>query len=66
MSDYYTTRDIVIPAGTAIGSPPSKSSRWGHDYEAVVGVGRDHSGYFSMDLDEAIESGLIQPKEPNK
>jgi hypothetical protein len=56
---YVLTRDLVIPAGTVIDTPPIQSTRWGSDFEAIIGVGRDHSGYFSMDIDEALDSGLV-------
>lgn len=57
---YRTTRDLVIPAGTELGSPPVASTRWGKDYEAVIGIDRDHSGYFSMDLKEGLGAGFIE------
>lgn len=63
MPRYRTTRDIVIPAGTILAEPPTQSSRWGSDHEAVVGLGRDHSGYFSVDVADAAESGFIEPVE---
>lgn len=56
---YVTTRDIVIPAGTELAPPPTKSSRWGSDYEAVVGHGRDHTSFWTMNLDEALAIGVV-------
>jgi hypothetical protein len=57
---FTTTRDVVIPAGTLIQAPPSKSSRWGRDWEGVVELDRDHTGWFSLDLNDAIDTGLVQ------
>jgi hypothetical protein len=57
---YVTTQDILIPAGTEVGAPPQRSSRWGEDYEAVVGHGRDHTSYWTVNLDDAIELGLVR------
>lgn len=57
---YRTTRDIVIPAGTAIEAPPTRSSRWGTDHEGVVGLGPDHAGYFSMNIAEGVASGAVE------
>ena len=54
-----TTRDIVIPAGSEIISPPSNSTRWGKDHEIIVEVDKDHTGYFTIDLEEAQEAGLV-------
>lgn len=55
-----TTRDIVIPAGTELVSPPVSSTRWGKDYECFVEIDKDHTGQFSIDLDEAFEAGLVE------
>lgn len=53
-----TARDIVIPAGSKLHSPPIASTRWGRDHEVIVGLGRDYTGYLSMDLEDAVESGF--------
>lgn len=58
-----TTRDIVIPAGTELQDPPIQSTRWGKHLEAVIGVDADRCGYFSIDLHEALESGLVEKVE---
>lgn len=55
-----TTRDIIIPAGTELVSPPLSSTRWGKDYEAIIGIDTDHTCYLTMDLDEGYESGIIE------
>lgn len=57
---YVTTRDVVIPAGTEFFPPPTASSRWGKDHEAIVGIDRDHTAYLSMDMSEALEAGIIE------
>lgn len=54
-----TTRDLVVPAGTEVLSPPSASTRWGKDYEVIVGVDDDHTAYLSLDLYDAIEIGFV-------
>lgn len=56
---YKTTRDIIIPAGTEIARPPIASTRWGRDYEGLVGLGDDWTGYFSVNLEGALKSGLV-------
>jgi hypothetical protein len=62
---FATTRDVVIPAGTLIQAPPTKSSRWGHDWEGVVEIDRDRTGYFSLDLSDAINTGLVTEVSPS-
>lgn len=58
--DYQTTRDIVIPAGTIIGRPPTRSSRWGSDFEGLVALDKDHTAYVSFDVEEGLEAGVIE------
>lgn len=58
---YLTTRDIVIPAGTEVGRPPTLSTRWGKDHEAIVEIDADHTGYFTLDASDGVESGLLSP-----
>lgn len=60
---YITTRDIVIPAGTVLMEPPTHSSRWRSDYDAPVGLGKDHTGYFSVDPKEGLASGWLAAKD---
>jgi hypothetical protein len=60
MKKYRTTRDIVVPAGTEVGTPPTASTRWGKDHEAVVALDNDHTAYLSMDLAEGLEAGAIE------
>lgn len=57
---YRTTRDIVIPAGTELLAPPIASSRWRKDHEAVLALGPDHCGYFSVDPEEGLASGWLE------
>lgn len=57
---YRTTADIVIPAGTILMSPPVASTRWGRDWEAVVGHGRDHCSTWSIDIEQGLEAGVIE------
>ena len=57
---YQTTRDIVIPAGTELSAPPKHSTRWGDDFEAILPLGRDHCGCFSVDPQEGLASGLLE------
>lgn len=65
MGSYFvTSRDIVIPKGSRFCDPPTQSTRWGKDYEVIVPIGDDHTGYFSMDLREAQESGLAEEQQP--
>jgi fructose/tagatose bisphosphate aldolase len=62
MKTYITTKDIIIPAGTILAAPPKHSTRWANDYDAPVALGKDHCGYFSVDIAEAIEAGFIEGK----
>jgi hypothetical protein len=62
MKTYITTKDIIIPAGTILAAPPTHSTRWANDYDAPVALGRDHCGYFSVDIAEGIEAGFIEGK----
>lgn len=55
-----TTKDLIIPAGTELMSPPTASTRWGKDYEAVVGIDKDHIGWFTIDLEEALDAGFVE------
>jgi hypothetical protein len=64
MIEFHTTKDIIIPAGTVLCPPPRHSTRWANDYDAPVALGKDHCGYFSVDIAEAIEAGFIE--EQNK
>lgn len=57
---YRTTRDIVIPAGTELAPPPTQSTRWRNDHEAVLGLGKDHCGYLSIDPQEGLDSGYLE------
>jgi hypothetical protein len=59
-SRYVTTRDIIIPAGTELTPPPTESTRWRKDYEAIVADGRDNVVYLSADVKEALATGLIR------
>lgn len=62
MAEYVLTSDVVIPAGTVLASPPTASTRWGSDFEAVVGLGCDHTSYWSVTLADALAIGLVEVK----
>jgi hypothetical protein len=64
MKTYHTAKDIIIPAGTRLHAPPTHSSRWKNDYDAPVALGKDHTGYFSVDIKQGIEAGWVE--EQNK
>lgn len=57
---YVTTRDIVIPAGTVLHEPCLFASHWRDNHEAVIGHGRDHSSYWSVNLQDALRLGLVE------
>lgn len=57
---YVTTYDIIIPAGTELIRPPTASTRWGKDHEAVIGHGVDHVSYWSIDIEEGLSAGIIK------
>jgi len=63
MTEYYTTKDIIIPAGTVLSPPPTDSTRWRSDYDTPVALGNDHCGYFSVDIAEGIDAGWIEIRE---
>jgi len=60
---YYLKQDLVIPAGTEITVPPTASSRWGKDHEAVVHLHKDLAGYLSMDIREATFLGIVRAEK---
>lgn len=60
---YRTTKDIVIPTGTEFESPPAYSSRWGADFEAVIGLDKDHTAYLALDPEEGLKSGFLEEAE---
>jgi hypothetical protein len=62
---YVITRDVIIPAGTHLMAPPVKSSRWGNDWEGVIAIDSDHTGYFSIELGVAIDAGLVVELKPD-
>lgn len=64
---YRLTRDFIIPAGTEVGSPPTKSSRWGKDFEAIAAIDNDHTAFLTLNLDDGLYTGLVEkvgPKTP--
>lgn len=65
MAEYYTTKDIIIPAGTVLTPPPTHSTRWRNDYDAPVALGNDHCGYFSVNISEGVAAGWIEIREKN-
>lgn len=60
MKKYRTTRDILVPAGTELGSPPIASTRWMTHHEAFVALDKDHTAYLSMDLADGLDAGVIE------
>lgn len=60
MTSYRTTRDIIIPEGTILRPPPMRSTRWHKDHDAPVALGPDNTGYFSVDVEDALDSGWIE------
>jgi hypothetical protein len=64
MSKYRTTEDIVIPFGTEIDVEPPHSRNFVTAYATVlVGITAGTTAEFIMDLQEALESGLIEEAE---
>jgi hypothetical protein len=62
---YVTTRDIVIPAGTEVDISPAGMGRTIHcDFASILTAEtKDHTSEWSMPLDEALELGIVAPKE---
>lgn len=44
-------RDIVIPAGLVMDDAPRITKRYGPWCEALIGLDRDHTARFTLDLD---------------
>lgn len=57
---YRLTRDFIIPAGSEVFPPPTKSTSWGKHHEVIVGIDRDHTAYLSLDLQDGIDTGLVE------
>lgn len=57
---YRLTRDFVIPAGTEVGAPPTKSSRWGKDFEALAAIDNDHTAILTLNLQDGLHTGLVE------
>ena len=62
-------RDIVIPAGTNLQLAPTKTVRYTPAFEYIMGLGADHTGYFTIDLDAIQEHphlfAINEPYDPN-
>lgn len=57
---YILAREVVIPAGTLLGPGPSRTMRIYPHVEAVLANGPDSCSIWSIDLDEAIATGLVE------
>lgn len=61
---YRTAKDIVIPAGTEVaGEPPHGSNFFTDRASVLIAVTKDVTAEWSMDLEEAIETGLVEGVE---
>ena len=60
-SNYYVLKeDIVIRAGTRLYTGPSKEVYYTPHLEIGVAFGKDVTATLRVDLEEAVESGLVQ------
>jgi hypothetical protein len=63
---YRLVKDIVIPAGTEVDADPPHKRVTGTDHALIIiEVSRDTTAYWSMDLEEAIEEGLVEEVLPD-
>lgn len=60
---YRTTRDIVIPAGTEVGSAPTHVHRGVPFSSILIGFDKNTTGDLSFVTDEALKLGLIEVAE---
>ena len=45
--------DFVIPAGTVFKDAPIKTQRNGSHMEAIIGLSKDSTAFFTLDLEDA-------------
>jgi hypothetical protein len=58
---YRTTKDIVIPAGTEVNiDPPHRVDHFTTHASVLTAVTKDITSEWYMDLEEAIETGLVE------
>lgn len=65
--NYRLTKDIVIPAGAEVSVEPPKQTTHHTDTASVlIEVTPDVTAYWYMDLEEAIDEGIIEevPDDP--
>jgi hypothetical protein len=72
VSEYYTAKAIMIPAGTRLHAPtlPGGLAKQPltYGFGVIVGKGmdehsRDGLTHFQIPLDEAIKAGLVEERE---
>lgn len=64
-TQYRTTKDIVIPAGTEISKEPPRTSKYATERATVlIEVTPDVTAEWHMDLEEAIMEGIVEPIDP--
>lgn len=57
---FVTAKDIIIPAGTEVGIGPVRSGYATPHAEIIIGVTKDTTAHWRMDLAEAMETGLVK------
>jgi hypothetical protein len=58
---YRTAKDIVIPAGSEVTVEEQRTSKYVTPHASVlIEVDPDNTAEWLMDLDEAIETGLVE------
>ena len=61
---YRTAKEIVIPAGAEVGIDPPHTTEYMTDRAMIlIEVTADTTAYWSMDLQEAIDEGLVEEVE---
>ena len=61
---YRLTRDILIPAGTdVVIEPPHKTEYFGDTVTVFIEVDKDHTSFWTMHLEDALETGMLVAEE---
>jgi hypothetical protein len=59
-----TTKDIIIPAGTAVDAAPHQTRRFTAHGEVLIGFDRDTTSSLTFDIEEAVAAGVIADRQP--
>jgi hypothetical protein len=63
---YKLVQDLLIPAGTEVGSePPHKAQRYTETAVVTIAVTDDITAEWRMDMEEALDAGVVVPVVPD-